>query len=182
MKGTKGFALAMVAAGLVGWLGCDKKPSATTNTASNATNSGTHTHADGTVHNDDHGHAHDDPDAGHHGAMIELGTETIGPFLVRASRDQGEIQAGGDAPIDVWLTAADGSAADLSKVIAVRFWIGTEKGESVKAKAEIENPDQPNHWHTHAEVPQPFPAGSKLWVEIEIAGVGKKYGSFDLKT
>lgn len=114
--------------------------------------------------------------AGHGGKIIELGSTTIGPFSVRASRDEGGIEGGGDAPIDVWLTGSD------AEVVAVRFWIGTESAAgSVKAKADIEEPAQPNHWHTHAEVPGPMPAGSKLWVEIEIEGQGKRAGSFDLK-
>jgi hypothetical protein len=121
------------------------------------------------------GAAHDQP-AAHSGKVIELGTEAIGSFSVRASRDEGVIKAGGDAPIDVWLTGSD------AQVIAVRFWIGTGSADgSVKAKADIEDPAQPNHWHTHAEVPTPMPAGAELWVEIEIEGQGKKVGSFDLK-
>ena len=119
---------------------------------------------------------HADSSAGHGGPIVELGTATIGSFSVRASRDQGEIKPGGDAPIDVWLTGGD-----ISKVTAVRFWIGTEQGDQfVKAKADIEIPSEPNHWHTHAEVASPLPAGSKLWVEIEVDGQ-KHTGSFDLK-
>ena len=119
---------------------------------------------------------HTDTATGHGGPVIELGTATIGPFSVRASRDQGEIKPGGDAPIDVWLTGGD-----IAKVTAVRFWIGTEQGNQfVKAKADIENPSESNHWHTHAEVASPLPAGSKLWVEIEVDGQ-KHAGSFDLK-
>lgn len=120
--------------------------------------------------------AHSDTAAGHAGKIVELGTAAIGPFSIRASRDEGQIKAGGDAPIDVWLTGS------VAKVVAVRFWIGTESADgSVKAKADIEDPAQPNHWHTHAEVPNPMPAGSKLWVEIEIEGQGKQVESFDLK-
>lgn len=131
----------------------------------------------------DHGpgadHTHEEPastSAGHGGAIIELGTTSIGAFAVRASRDEGQIVAGGDAPIDVWLTGGD-----IKTVTAVRFWIGTEDGDNfVKAKADIEDPAEPNRWHTHAEVPNPLPAGSKLWVEIESEGK-KNAGSFDLK-
>jgi hypothetical protein len=154
--------------------GCNKEtpPAPSTGGASSANkDADAHIHDDGTVHSDA------PPAAGHVGPVIELGTATIGPFTVRASRDQGEIKAGGDAPIDVWLTASD-----ISKVTAVRFWIGTERGDDfVKAKADIEIPSEPNHWHTHAEVPSPLPAGSKLWVEIEIEGQ-KQVGSFELKT
>ena len=115
------------------------------------------------------------PSAGHHGAVIELGNATIGPFSVRASRDQGEIKPGGDAPIDVWVNGG------TEKVSAVRFWIGTQDAQgSVKARADIEDPNEPNHWHTHAEVPNPLPPGSKLWVEIETEGGKKTTGSFEL--
>lgn len=114
---------------------------------------------------------------GHGGEVVELGTTKIGELTVRASRDKGEIKAGGDAPIDAWLTTSDGKPATVS---AVRFWIGTEDAKgSVKAKAEIEEPAQPNHWHTHAEVPSPLPDGAKLWVEIEVGGQ-KSVGSLVL--
>ena len=53
----------------------------------------------------------------------------------------------------------------------------TAKG-SVKAKAEEETPD---NWHTHAEVPDPLPPGSKFWVEVE-PPTGETFKvSFDLK-
>jgi hypothetical protein len=130
---------------------------------------GEHTHAASEV--DDHGGNQQ------HGKPIELGTNTIGGYSVRAARDAGEIKSGGEAPIDVWLTG------DLSKIVAVRFWIGGEDASgSVKAKAEIEDKAEPNHWHTHAEVPDPLPAGSKLWVELEIQGEGKKTAPFELAT
>jgi hypothetical protein len=117
-------------------------------------------------------HAHDD--AGGH-KMIELGSGTVGPFSLRASRDEGPVKAGGDSPIDVWVTGAP-------KVSAVRFWIGTEDAKgSVKALAEIEKPEEPNRWHTHVEIPDPMPAGSRLWVEVEAEGK-KSVASFDLKT
>lgn len=116
--------------------------------------------------------------AGHgSGQVIELGTNTIGPYSARASRDQGDILAGKDAPIDVWV---DG--ANAPKVAAVRFWIGSEDAKkSIKARAEIEFPDQPNHWHTHAEIPDPLPEGARLWVEIEDEKGVVTRGSFELK-
>jgi hypothetical protein len=120
-----------------------------------------------------------DHNAGHGGTVVQLGTSTIGGFEIKATRDEGQIVAGKDAPIDVTVTTAPGATA---KVTAVRFWIGTEDAKgSVKAKAEIENPAEPNRWHTHAEVPNPLPAGSKLWVEVEDDKGGKSMGSFDLK-
>jgi hypothetical protein len=151
--------------------GCEeKKPAAASSTAPKA---------------DDHGHdhgpsgEHDAPKAGHGGPIIALGEQTIGSFSAKATRDQGQIVAGKDAPIDVTVTPTAGATA---KAAAVRFWIGTEDAKgSVKAKAEIENPQEPNRWHVHAEIPNPMPAGSKLWVEIEDDKGGTSVGSFELK-
>ena len=120
------------------------------------------------------------PTAGHGGKIIHLGNTTIGSFQVMATRDVGLIVAGKDAPIDVTLTPVPGSTISAS---AVRFWIGTKDAVgSMKAKSEIENPAEPNRWHTHADVPNPIPAGSMLWVEIESDTGEKVTCSFDLKS
>ncbi|MCW5769949.1 MAG: hypothetical protein KIT19_14835 [Phycisphaeraceae bacterium] len=160
--------------------GCEEKqPAPTPSTPAKADD-----HAHDHDHGHDHGTAgtggdHDAPIAGHGGPVIALGEQTIGSFSARATRDEGQIVAGKDAPIDVTITAAADATA---KAVAVRFWIGTEDAKgSVKAKAEIENPAEPNRWHVHAEVPNPIPAGSKLWVEIEDDKNGTSVGSFDLK-
>ncbi len=125
-----------------------------------------HDHADG-----DHDHNHASPAADHsHGAVIELGETEAGGFKIRASRD-GDVKAGGEAPIDVWVNGGKGGNA-------VRFWIGSEDAKgSIKAKAEVEV----DHWHTHVEAPDPMPAGTKLWVEIEGDGGAKTVVGFDLK-
>ena len=134
----------------------------------------------------DHGHEHAPAEApkastaGHGGAVIQLGSATIGDFEVAATRDEGDIVAGKDAPIDVTVTPRAGAAA---KAAAVRFWIGVEDAKgSVKAKAAIENPAEPNRWHTHAEVPNPLPVGRKLWVEIETEAGARSVGSFELRS
>lgn len=106
-----------------------------------------------------------------HGATTQLGEQQVAGFTVRASRD-GAIAGVPDAPIDVWITGGTG------RVTAVRFWIGTQDAKgSVKAKAEIEK----DNWHTHAELPSPMPAGSKLWVEFDAEGSAKQLVGFDLK-
>ena len=172
MKLTAPFAFCVVLAASIAVLpACEeKKPAATPSTPAKA---------------DDHGHDHGPAGehaalkAGHGGAVIALGEQTIGSFSAQATRDEGQIVAGKDAPIDVTVTPAAGSTA---KATAVRFWIGTEDGKgSVKAKADIENPAEPNRWHTHAEIPNPMPTGSTLWVEIEDDKGGTAVGSFDLK-
>jgi hypothetical protein len=117
---------------------------------------------------------HDHADGHDHGPTTQLGEQTGAGFAIKASRD-GEVVAGKDAAIDVWVTAAGGGAA---KVAAVRIWIGTQDAKgSVKAKAELEK----DNWHTHVEIPSPLPAGSKLWVEVESDKGEKVIVSFDLK-
>ena len=105
--------------------------------------------------------------------MRMLGEQTVDGMTVKASRDDVEFTAGGEAPIDVWVDGGDGKGVGVT---AVRFWIGTEDGRgSVKAKAAIEG----DHWHTHAEIPATLPEGAKLWVEIE-RGDERSTTSFDL--
>jgi hypothetical protein len=151
--------LAALALGAPAIVGCEKKAE-TASTDTHAHDG--HDHAPGDGH--DHGDAHD------HGPTVELGAQTIGGYTVKASRD-GELTAGADAPIDVWITGGTG------RVAAVRFWIGTQDAKgSMKAKAELEK----DNWHTHAEVPSPLPAGSMLWVEIETEGAEPLVCSFAL--
>ena len=162
-------AVGFTASGLM-LAGCEEKKPA-----------GTASKSDGHDHDHDEGGKHPESKSapGHGGAVIALGEQTIGPFVAKATRDEGQIVASKDAPIDVTVTPTAGAAA---KATAVRFWIGTEDAKgSVKAKAEIENADEPNRWHVHAEVPNPIPAGAKLWVEIEDDKGEKSLGSFELK-
>lgn len=134
---------------------------------------------DGKTHSDHDGHDHSDNKAAdgvtkgtHGGETIELGEATIGKFIVRASRDKGEIKAGGEAPIDVWINGGTGEG-----VTVVRFWIGAQDAAgSIKAKADIEG----GKWHTHVEVPSPIPPDAKLWIEVEESGGSKSTGSFAL--
>lgn len=151
--------------------GCDKGSSTTT--TSKADDHGHEHNADGS-HKDDHSH-----EAGHsHGAdVIDLGEVTTGAFTMNAIRDKGDVVAGKDAAFDVVITSKD-----PAKIAAVRFWIGTEDAKgSVKAKAELENPKEPTRWHTHTEVPNPLPSGSKFWCEVEDDKGGKALASFGLK-
>lgn len=135
-----------------------------------------HDHADHDHDHGDHaGHDHDDHDhmmvADHE--MRMLGEQTVDGMTVKASRDDVEFAAGGEAPIDVWVDGGDGKGVGVT---AVRFWIGTEDGRgSVKAKAAIEG----DHWHTHAEIPATLPEDAKLWIEIE-RGDERSTTSFDL--
>lgn len=185
-----GAALALVA--LAPLSACDRSPSSSPATKPESARRGTstpgakpgdhgragasghdHAHGDGHDHAHGAGDEHDrmHGDGHHHGPTTELGEATVQGLTIRASRD-GDLVPGGDAPIDVWITG--GSA----KVRTVRFWIGTRDGRgSVKARAELEH----DNYHTHAEIPEPLPPGSQLWVEIELEGGEKVLASFDLK-
>lgn len=152
----------VVAASYAVW-GCEKKAAEPKPTGTTAPAPDAHDHAG-------HDHDHEHADGHDHGATTQLGTAEAGGFSVKASRD-GELKAGGDAPVDVWITGGTG------KPIAVRFWIGTQDAKgSIKAKAELEK----DNWHTHVEVPDPLPADAKLWVEIEAEGGAKSTASFGL--
>lgn len=162
------------AAGLIGLLGaCENKPS----TPPPAANSGASAPkpAPAAKHDDHDGHDHAAGDKhDDHGPTTELGSVAIGPFSVKASRDGG-VTAGGEVPVDLWITPGAGGSA---KVSAVRAWIGAQDGKgSLKAKMDLEK----DNYHSHVEAPKPMPAGSKLWIEIEDDKGGKSVGSFDLK-
>jgi hypothetical protein len=147
--------------------GCEKKSEPTKAATSGATTSGVS--PSGAAAPKDHDHK--DGDGHDHGPTTQLGEQIAGGFTIRASRD-GEIVPGKDAPIDVWVTGG------TAKVAAVRFWIGTQDAKgSMKAKAELEK----DNWHTHAEIPNPLPAGSMLWVEVESDGGSKAAAGFELK-
>lgn len=131
-------------------------------------------------HDADHDHAraadhgHDHTHGSHGGSVVDLGSFEIDGITVAVTRDEGAITPGGDSPIDATITGAE--------PIAVRFWIGTRDGRgSVKAKAAVEDPHEPNRWHTHVEIPNPMPEGAQLWIEIELEGGVRKLGGVDLK-
>ena len=155
---------------LAAFAGCEKK-----DTAAPAAKAGDHSHDGDHAHDHDHDHDHDHADGGKmdkdhgHGATTEMGEQKAGPYTVKVSRD-GDIKAGGDVPVDIWV---DGGAKGKS----VRFWFGTEDAKgSIKAKCEVED----GHWHTHGEVPDPMPEGSKLWIEIEGEDGTKTVVGFDI--
>jgi hypothetical protein len=118
---------------------------------------------------------------GHGSAVITLGEQSIASFTAKANRGNGQLVPGNALAFNVILTPTAGST---TKAVAVRFWIGAQDAKgSIKAKAEIEDPKgDPNRWHAHAEVPNPLPAGSKLWAEIEDDKGVRSLTSFELKS
>ena len=104
-------------------------------------------------------------------ARIPIGESSRAGLKLVATTDA-PVRPGGEGAFDVVITGG--------KPKAVRFWVGTQDAKgSVKAKAEEETPD---NWHTHAEVPDPLPPGSKFWVEVEPPAGETFTASFDLKT
>lgn len=117
--------------------------------------SGTHVHADGTVHRDDHAPAKGDHP---HGERQALGQAVLGAHTL-AVFQEGALVPGQEGHLD--LDVAAGQA--LPEV--VRGWIGVESGQgSRKARFEKESATS---LHGHVEVPDPLPAGSALWLEID---------------
>jgi len=140
---------------------CEKKPAADKGkTPAKADHDHDHDH--------DHGHGHDDHD---HAKDIALGTATAGGFEIKASIAE-TVKAGAEAHISVTVTGG------TTQVSVVRVWIGSEDAKgSVKEKADKEE----HGFHGHATAPDPLPAGSKLWVEVEDDKGAKHPASFDLK-
>jgi hypothetical protein len=101
---------------------------------------------------------------------LPIGEASVSGLKLVASTD-GPVKPGGEGVFDVVITGG--------KPKAVRFWVGTEDAKgSVKAKAEEEGTD---NWHTHTEVPDPLPPGSRFWVEVEPQSGEPFKASFDLK-
>ena len=162
-------ALRLVALALVAAVGCDRDPASTQGPATPTSPPATATQARATKGHDDHaGNDHGKPED--HPNRVELGVQKVGPLELKATQD-GPIKPGGEGAFDLVITGG--------KPKAVRFWVGTEDAKgSVKGKAEEETPD---NWHTHVEVPDPLPPGSKFWAEVEPPTGPKFTISFDLK-
>lgn len=155
------------AAAALSVVGCDKKKPAPADPKG-----GGHTHDDGHAHDDGHTHggAKKIDDHGHEDSA-SLGKVTAGGYDVEASAG-GEVKAGGELHVNVKVSGG------ASKVVAVRVWVGLEDGAgSTKSKADAEDGGH----HGHAEIPDPMPAGSKLWVEIENEKHETVKASFTLK-
>lgn len=64
------------------------------------------------------------------------------------------------------------------EVAAVREWVGPEDASGVVVvKTIIEN----DYQHGHVEMPNPIPAGARLWIEIETPTGEKLKGSVPLQ-
>ena len=139
----------------------------------NKADSHDHSNDDGHDHSKDDGHDHskDGADGHTHGKPTPLGEQTTEGVTVAATLE-GELKAGAEATFNCKVLGS------LSKVTAMRVWVGDKDAKgAMKAKAAIEG----DSWHTHVEVQNPLPEGSKLWVEVETEAAAKLLMSFDLK-
>lgn len=74
----------------------------------------------------------------------------------------GEVEAGTEGAVEVEFDSS------RERISTIRAWVGIESGVgSMKGKMEIEGD---NKMHGHVEIPDPIPADSKLWMEIELDG------------
>jgi hypothetical protein len=135
-----------------------------------AQKSGSSDHDHDHDHGDDHDHGHGESET-----TVALGAATIGGWTVGVTRGEGDVKPGGEVAVDLQLTDGAGT------IDAVRIWIGAADGAgSIKELAKPEEGGGANHYHGHAEAPSPLPAGSKLWIELEIKGQAKQAGSVPL--
>ncbi len=98
----------------------------------------------------DHDHATTAP------TTQSLGTLTIDGFEMEVIQD-GQVVAGKEATFEIKIKGD-------KEPRAVRVWIGIESARgSRKGKAHKHD----DKMEVHADVPDPMPEGSKLWIEVE---------------
>ncbi len=122
-----------------------------------STQSGTHTHADGTTH-DAHqekmpttqGHAHDE---------APIGTVSIGSLQVDLTQGHGVIAAGKEGHLVVKLPYSDKGET------VVRAWLGTED-RTLSMVGRGQYAASPDNYDIHAVAPTPLPANTLWWIEI----------------
>lgn len=147
---------------------------------------GTHTHADGSTHDDHAEGTGDEGDAAHEeGAENEgedqegedhahdetsLGTTMIGEHEVELAQGHGAVAAGMEGHLVVKLPYSDNGAT------VVRAWIGTEdRTLSLVGKGEYASSH--DDYDIHAMAPDPLPENTLWWIEIEKPDGTKIVGS-----
>lgn len=161
MRASRECIVGVLVAGLLA-IGACKKEAGTAGAGGEDAHAHSHEKHDHGKDGHDHGHGHD------HGEKHDLGSVTIGSFVVHVAR-YGNLEAGREIDVDV-------RAEGATRPTAVRVWIGNEDGTgALKALAERES----DHFHAHVEVPEPFTPAARLWVEIE-SPEGRQVGSLPL--
>lgn len=125
------------------------------------------------AHKDDAHKDHGHKDEAHaHGPEHALGTVDIGGFKVAVSQ-MGDVKPGGEGDFHVKVTGGTG------KVAALRAWVGAQDGKgSSKTTAKMEGEGS---FDAEMDVPDPIPAGGKVWIELELEGGKKAQGGIDFK-
>ncbi len=128
----------------------------------------THTHADGSTH-DDHAedamgeedHAHDE---------TSLGAVSIGDMQVELAQGHGAVAPGAEGHLVVKLPYSDDGAT------IVRAWIGGED-RTLSFVGKGEYAASHDDYDIHAIAPDPLPANTMWWIEVEKPDGTKVVGS-----
>ena len=161
--------IAMAGAALIVAAGCgNESPSTTGNATPAAATDDDHDH-DGDHADGDHDHAGMD-DHDHDHDEVELGTITIGDDEIQLWQSHGAIEAGKELHLVVKLPYTDDGAT------IVRAWLGTEdRFSSVVARADYAASH--DDYDVHAIAPDPLPANTMWWIEVEKPDGTKGVGS-----
>jgi hypothetical protein len=146
--------------------GCGNRGDETEVTSRNA-GGDTHTHADGSAHDD---HADEGGDDDHAHDEVDLDPVTIGGMRIELAQGHGGVAAGEEGHLVVKLPYNDNGAT------TVRAWIGGEdRTLSMVGIGEY----APSHddYDIHAVAPDPLPANTMWWIEIEKPDGTKVVGS-----
>lgn len=136
----------------------------------------------------DHGHDHDDHDHPHDPKHEEgkehdddhdheeesLGTFDIDGISVEAAQAHGGVEAGKESHLVIKLPYKDNGET------VVRAWIGSSD-RTLSSVGKGEYAASHNDYDIHAVAPEPLPAGSTWWLEIEKPDGTKAVGSFPFK-
>jgi hypothetical protein len=134
---------------------------------------GTHTHEDGTTHED---HAEPVEAAGTHAHdETPIGTATIGDMKIEGAQGHGFVEPGKLCHLVVKLPYNDGGAT------IVRAWIGIDD-RHLSLVGIADYAASHDDYDVHAEAPDPLPTNARWWIEIEKPDGMKSVGSLPILT
>jgi len=110
------------------------------------------------------------PEEDHEHAEDPLGTVTIGDLDVELAQGHGAVTAGEEGHLVVKLSYSDSGST------VVRAWIGTED-RTLSLVGKGEYAASHDDYDIHATAPDPLPADTKWWFEIEKPDGTKLVGS-----
>lgn len=113
---------------------------------------------------EEHEHEHEE---------IDLGKFDIDGIEVEAAQGHGEVEAGKEGHLVIKLPYNDNGES------VVRAWIGSDD-RTLSAVGKGEYAPSHDDYDIHSVAPDPLPAGSKWWLEIEKPDGTKAVGSISL--